>query len=141
MVVKPAAAQGPNAALVGNHPGRGAGGFVVQQEAPGVLALVAGDGKGWRRVLQFSLRPGEWNYLTLVRSDDAFTVYLDGRPVASQVAPDFQIEDSPLPLQVGNWVGNDRPFNGAVKEVRVLNRALAAEEVAASAANIRAKLP
>jgi hypothetical protein len=51
------------------------------------------------------------------------------------------MEDSLLPLQIGNWVGNDRPFNGDVKEVRVRNRTLAPDEIAAAAGSIRAKLP
>jgi hypothetical protein len=141
MIVKPAAAQVPNVALVGNHPGRGMGGFVIQQETAGVFALVVGDGKAWQHVLQFSLRPGEWNYLALVCSENAFTVYLDGEPIASKAASGLQIEDSPLPLQVGNWVGNDRQFNGDVKEVRVLHRALASDKIVAAARSIRAKLP
>ncbi len=141
MVVKPAAVQAPSAALIGNHPGRGLGGFVIEQEAPGVCALLVGDGGAWRRVLQLRLRPGQWNYLALVRSLDGFTVYLDGEAAASGIDPGLQIEDSPLPLQVGNWVGNDRPYNGEFKEVRVLNRALAPEEIAATAFGIRRKLP
>ena len=141
MVVKPAAVQGPYATLVGNHPGRGVGGFVIQHEGAGLWTLLGGDGKAWRPILQLRLRPGEWNYLALVRSQDAFTVYLDGEPMASNAAPDVVIEDSPLPLQIGNWVGNDRPFNGVVKEVRVLNLALTPEAIAAAGRNIREKLP
>jgi len=53
-------------------------GFVIHQETPGFWALVVGDGKTYQPVLQFSLRPGEWNYLAVVRTEDAFTVYLDG---------------------------------------------------------------
>ena len=141
MVVKPAATQEPNAALIGNYPGRGIGGFVIQRDAPGVFVLIVGDGKAWRKVLQFRLRPGEWNYLALIRSPDAYTVYLEGEPIASNAASDLQIEDSPLPLQIGNWVGNDRAFNGQVKEVRMLKRALAASEIAATAGSIRKKAP
>ena len=141
MVVKPAATQEPNAALIGNYPGRGTGGFVIQRDAPGVCGLVVGDGRAWRKVLQFRMRPGEWNYLAIIRSLDGFTVYLDGEPIASTAASDLQIEDSPLPLQIGNWVGNDRPFRGQVKEVRVLKPALASSEIAAIAGKIRQKLP
>ena len=64
----------------------------------------------------------EWNYLAVIRTPDAFKVYLDGEPIASKTASDIQMEDSPLPLQIGNWLGNDRPFNGAMKEFRVLKR-------------------
>jgi Concanavalin A-like lectin/glucanases superfamily len=140
MVVKPAAAQGPHAALVGNHGSRLTG-FVIHQETPGFWALVVGDGKAYQPVLQFSLRPGEWNYLAVVRTEDAFTVYLDGKPIASQAIPGLHIEDSPLPLQIGNWVGNDRPFNGEVKEIRLLDRPLAPYEIAAAAERVRGKLP
>jgi Concanavalin A-like lectin/glucanases superfamily len=141
MIVKPAGVQAPNAALVGNHPGLGTGGFVIHQETPGVWALVVGDGKAWQPILQFNLRAGEWNYLALVRTQDAFTLYLDGRLAAARIAPGLKIEESPLLLQVGNWVANDRPFNGDVKEFRVLNRALASAEIAAAAERVRTKLP
>jgi hypothetical protein len=139
MVVKPAAAQRPNAALVGDH-GSHLGGFVIHQESPGVWALVVGDGKTYQPILHFGLRPDEWNYLALVRTEDAFTVYLDGAPVASKAVPGLQMGETPLPLQIGNWVNNDRPFSGEVKEVRILNRALAPGEIAAAAESIREKL-
>jgi hypothetical protein len=141
LVVKPAAAQAPYATLVGNHPGPGYGGFVIHQETPGVYALIVVDGKVWQTVLRFSLRPGEWNYLALVRTENAFNLYLDGQPVASEVVPGLQAVDSTLPLVIGNWPGKDRPLNGNVKEVRVLKRALAPDEIAAAAESIRGKLP
>jgi hypothetical protein len=141
VVVKLAAAQRPYAALVGNHDGRSTGGFVIHEETPGVCTLVVGDGKAWQPLLRFSLRPGEWNYVALVRTQDAFTVYLDGELVASRAVPGLQIKDSLLPLQVGNWAGNDRPFNGDFKEVRILDRALSAAEIADAEKGIRGKLP
>jgi hypothetical protein len=140
MVVKPAAVQSANAALVGNH-GSHLGGFVIHQETPGVWTLVVGDGKAYQPVLHFSLRPGEWNYLALVRTEDAFTVYLDGAPIASKSVGALQIGETPLPLQIGNWVNNDRPFSGEVKEVRILDRALAVSEIAAAAESVRNKVP
>jgi hypothetical protein len=140
MVVKPSGAQGPNAALVGNH-GSHLGGFVIHQETPGVWALVVGDGKAYQRVLQFSLRPGEWNYLALVRTGDAFTVYLDGASLASKAVGALKIGETPLPLQIGNWVNNDRPFSGEVKEIRILDRTLAVSEIAVAAEKVRNKLP
>jgi hypothetical protein len=139
LVVKPEAMQGAYATLVGNHPGKRIGGFVIHQETPGLCALVVGDGKAWQRLLQFNLRPGEWNYLALVRTEDAFTVYLDGQPVASRAVPGLQMEDSPLPLQIGNWIGKNRRFNGDFKEVRISKRALTADEIAAAAESVRGK--
>ena len=44
---------------------------------------------------------------------------LDGEPIASNAASDLHIERSPLPLQIGNWVRNNRAFNGQIKEVRI----------------------
>jgi hypothetical protein len=140
MVVKPAAAQRPNAALVGDH-GSHLGGFVIHQESPGVWALVVGDGKTYQPILHFGLRPDEWNYLALVRTEDAFTVYLDGAPVASKAVPGLQMGETPLPLQIGNWVNNDRPFSGEVKEIRILGRPLVVSEIAAAAESVRRKLP
>jgi hypothetical protein len=79
--------------------------------------------------------------LALVHSDKAFTIYLDGTPVASEDASDLQIQDSPLPLQIGNRIAGDWPFGGEIKEIHVLNRALASDEIAAAARTIRSKLP
>ena len=139
MIVKPAAVQSPNAVLLGNHPGLGQGGFVVQQDASGLLALNIGNGKARRNVLQFHLQPDQWNYLAVVHSENVFVVYRDGEPVAS-AASDFQIQDSPLPLQFGDWLGYNRPFKGAIKEVRLSHRVLAPSEIAAAARSIREKL-
>jgi hypothetical protein len=141
LIVNPATNQGPNAALVGNYYAEGVAGFVIQQETPGEYSLTLGDGKACQHILPFRLRPGEWNYLALVHSDKAFTIYLDGTPVASEDASDLQIQDSPLPLQIGNRIAGDWPFGGEIKEIHVLNRALASDEIAAAARTIRSKLP
>ena len=140
-VVEPTADEVPNAALVGNHPGRGIGGFVLQMESPGSCALVAGDGKAWRVVCRFGVRPGDWNHLAVVDDGQAVTAYADGRPVASEAAAGLEIEDSPLPLQVGNWCGNDRPFHGLIRVVRILNRAISPQEIAEHAERVRRREP
>jgi hypothetical protein len=51
------------------------------------------------------------------------------------------MEESPLRLQVGNWVLDDRPFSGPIKEVRILRRALSAAEIADAEASMRKRLP
>ncbi len=139
LLVKPDAVQGPNAALAGNH-GYAMTGFVIYQETPGVWALAIGDAKTYQTILRFNLRSGEWNYLALVCTEDAFTLYLDGAPIASKAVPGLKIAESPLPFQIGNWVNNDRPFSGDFKEFRLLNRALAPHEIAAVAESVRGKL-
>jgi concanavalin A-like lectin/glucanase superfamily protein len=141
VVMKPSADEAPYAAVVGNHPGNGTGGFVLHHEGAGACALVAGDGKAWRRVLGFGVAPGAWNYIALVHDGQAVTAYVNGTPVASASVADFTIEDSPLPLQVGNWCGGDRPFRGQIREVRILGRALSAAEIAQTAERIPARLP
>ena len=141
LVVKPAAVQGLYATLVGNHPGPEYSGFVIHEDAPGVCALIVGDGQAWQTILHFSLRPSEWNYLAVVRTADAFTVYVDGKLVASRITLGLEVKESPLELQIGNIKKNDRPFNGDFKEFRVLKRALAPDEIAAAAESLRGKLP
>ena len=94
---------------------------------------MVGDDKAGGGCWASACGPGQWNCLALVATGDAVTAYVDGRPVASEAVAGLQIEDSPLPLQVGNWYGNDRPFHGLIKEIRILNRALSAKEVAENA--------
>ena len=89
----------------------------------------------------FGVRPGQWNYLAVTDDGETVTAYVNGVPAASAPAAGLSVEDSPLPLQIGNWYGGDRPFHGLIRETRILNRALAPDEIAASADRIRAKLP
>jgi hypothetical protein len=138
MVLRPAD-ELVNAVPLGNPPG--VEGVVIQQEAPDLFALFVGDGKSLRRVLRFPMQPGEWNYLAVVRSPDAFTVYLDGEPAASNAAPRLHRESSPATVPVGAGVENSLPLNAEVKEVRVLNRAITAAEAAATARGVQEKLP
>jgi hypothetical protein len=140
-VVKPAADQVPLAAVVGNHPGNGIEGFVLHHEAPGLCALMVGDGKAWRRVLCFGVRPGAWGYIALVNTGATVTAYVNGTAAASAPVAGLRMHDSALPLQLGNWCGHDRPYHGLIREVRVLRRALSAGEIAASAARIQRRLP
>ncbi len=140
-VIRPAADQVPYAAVVGNHPGRGIGGFVLHLDSPRCCTLMAGDGKAWRTVLRFAVRPEAWNYLAVVVTGETATAWVNGEAVASAPAAGLAIEDSPLPLQVGDWCGGDRRFHGLIREVRLLNRALSPQEIAESAERIRLRLP
>ena len=141
LVVQPAVDQVPHAALIGNHPGKGVGGFVLHMEAPDSSRLVAGDGKAWRVVLRFAVRPGRWNYIAVVNDGRTAAAYVDGEPVAVANAADLEIEDSPLPLQIGDWCGGDRPFHGLIREVRILNRAIAPQEIGERAEHLRVHPP
>ncbi len=140
-MVRPAADQVPHATLVSNHPGRGTGGFVLHMETPDSCVLVVGDGKAWRTLLRFGVRPEVWNDLAVVDDGSTVTAYVDGRPVAAGSAAGLEVEDSSLPLQVGNWWGDDRPFHGLIREVRILNRALSPQEIAERTDCVRRRQP
>jgi hypothetical protein len=140
LLLQPAEAQVANAAVIGNHPGAGVEGFVLMAESPGVYVLLAGDGQNWHRLLDFPLEANAWSHLALVRQGTTIRVYVNGRLAATSAATGGTIKDSPLSLHVGNWYRGDRPFHGRIKEVKVLNRALAPSEIFQRADCLRNRL-
>jgi hypothetical protein len=143
MVVKPAGDQVPNAALIGNHPGTGDyQGFVIcHGGTPNVYHVVFGTGTRWDYALGFTLEPGRWSYLAVVVDETAIQAYCDGRLVASRPAAGLVVQESGLPLQIGDWLEGGRRFRGVIQEVRLLGRALTESEITRTAERVRQALP
>jgi Concanavalin A-like lectin/glucanases superfamily len=145
IIVKPSGEQVAHAGIVGNHPGNGHDGFVIQQDAmdQNVYYFGYGNGEKWVPPLKFSrLNAGTWAYLTAVVDKTNMKVYVDGKFVASQDAQAV-IKNSPLPLVIGNVVneGGGRYFNGSIEEVRVSNAALPAAEISTNWDKLKKVLP
>jgi hypothetical protein len=143
VLVKPARDQTANAALIGNHPGvPDHQGFVVCHAGnPGVYNLVLGTGTRWDFALAFPLAPERWNYLAIVVEESAVKAYRDGLLVASRAGQVPPVEESPLPLQLGDWDQGGRQFRGVIKEARILGRALRESDIARNQERIRQALP
>jgi hypothetical protein len=132
VIVKPSGKQVAYAGIVGNHtPGGGLEGFVVQQVAleQNVYTMCFADGAKGVCSVKFTLKDGIWNYLAVVCNDmNSIKIYIDGNLVGS-VAPINKIKNSSLPLQIGNWELQDRPFSGSIAEVRIANSTLSEKDI------------
>ena len=81
------------------------------------------------------MKPGEWHHLAYVTSGTAATLYLDGAVTATGDEP--ATNRTPIQAFVGSFDGYRDMFHGAIDELRVYDRKLTAEEVAAIAAGVR----
>jgi hypothetical protein len=82
-----------------------------------------------------ALKPGDWHHLAYVTSGTVSTLYLDGAVTATGDEP--ATNRTPIQAFIGSLDGYRNMFHGAIDELRVYDRRLAAEEVAAIAAGAR----
>lgn len=132
VIIKPFAYQGAYAAIIGNHPGYGYyEGFVIQHdgEKQNVYFFGFGNGKQWLPGVAFKIEPEKWTYLAITVDDSVITAYLDGQKVTSVDAQDV-IKNSAMPLYLFDWIEQNRPFHGLIKEVRISNSTLSAADIA-----------
>lgn len=131
MVVKPSGSQVAYAGIIGNHPGHNYyEGFVIQQEGTNqnVFTFGYGNGKEWAPGVRFELPEGEWSYIAIVVDNSLVKSYVNSAVISSTETKGL-IDNSDMPICVGNWFRNDRPFNGQIEEVRILNHALTDKEI------------
>lgn len=131
-IIKPSVHQESYAAIIGNHPGyRHYEGFVVQQDddKQNVYTFGFGNGRTWLPGATFTIEPEKWTYLAITVDKNKITVYLDGRKVTSADSKGV-IKNSAMPLYLFNWVEQNRPFHGLIKEVRISNGTLSPEVIA-----------
>ncbi len=131
VVAIPFSSQIDYAGILGNHPGyNNFEGFAIQQDGnnQNVYTFGFGNGKEWLPGVRFELAPEKWSYLAIMVERNMIKVFRNGSLVASANATD-SIKNSGMPISIGNWIQNDRPFNGLIDEVRILNHVLSGEEV------------
>jgi WD40 repeat protein/serine/threonine protein kinase len=88
------------------------------------------DGKGgFYAKAKFSPDLDQWHHLAVTRTQDTFTIYVDGAPVASEKVA-IIIPDPDAPLTIGQAEGLGF-FAGLIDEVAIYNRALSPAEVKA----------
>ncbi len=97
--------------------------------------ISAGD--GWLTNVPFPT-DGLWHNYAVVRTTEDLYIYIDGALVASkgspQGSPDATFPDNPVAtFYVGSqWTGNSELWQGPVDELRIWDRALCLEEIAAN---------
>ncbi|MEK3880307.1 LamG domain-containing protein [Paenibacillus sp. FSL M7-0420] len=130
VILKPDKVQKPYGIIIGNHPGDGFQGFVIQQENnnQNVYSFNYGNGNQWAPPLKFSLVPNEWSYITVVFNKGKTNIYINGFLETSELSLEH-FENSQLPLSIGNWMNMDRGFNGIISEVRISNGVLLDREI------------
>jgi hypothetical protein len=76
---------------------------------------------------------GEWHHLGFVVQGEGCTLYVDGS-VAQATMAGPSTKRTPLQALLGTVDGYDEPYSGSLDELRVYDRALPEEEIAAVAA-------
>jgi hypothetical protein len=141
IIVKAFSNQVVYAGILGNHPGYNSHeGFVIQQQGfeQNIFTFGYGNGKRWLPAIKFKLPENQWTYIAIVVEDDKIKLYNNG-VFSTVVQAGDSIKNSRMPISMGNWHNKDRPFNGLIDEVRVLNCALTEKEVQTNWNNLRRK--
>lgn len=110
------------AAILGNHPGNGTEGFVIQRNYmnQNEYTFGFGNGKEWLPSMKFNLTKNKLNNLLINVRKNQTHIYVDGKLIGS-VNTIESIKNSDMPLYIGNWIGGDRPFNGFIEEIKIIN--------------------
>jgi len=122
ILIQPYEEQVAYAAILGNHPGNGCEGFVIQQNDlnQNEYMFVFGNGTVWFPNIKFNLIKNKLNDLLIRVRQDQTTIYLDGKFIDS-INTTESMKNTDMPLYIGNWIGGDRPFNGIIKEIKIIN--------------------
>ena len=72
------------------------------------------------------IRTGEWNHITLVVNNGEGSIYVNGEKTASGKVASVIGKDTKIFLGVNAW---DTPFDGAIDELRIFDRALTENEI------------
>ncbi|GEM_PF-1319953 len=142
MLVKPKRDQVDHATLISTHPGlNDHEGFVAHQEGATENDYVFGYGSGtcWEAPLRFTMTPDAWHYLAMVSEGKRLSLYVNDTKVGS-VATEAPIQDSDMPLVLGDWIKKSRPFNGEIKAVAISGTPLSDSTIAENWQRIRQHL-
>lgn len=118
----------PYAHIVGNHPGKNNfEGFVIQKKPIGenVFDLNFGNGKKWKHVIDFTLTSDKDTFIAVSVKNGSVIAVVD--KMISSVDLGGDIQDSAMPLYLGNYIGKDRPFPGKISELLISRIALSKE--------------
>ena len=94
------------------------------------FGIAIGDGPNWAGAGTVQLKTGAWNHLAFVRTGNRATWYLNGRvETRVQLKSDRPVVPATKNFRIGNWINNNREFDGKVDESFIFSRALEAEEI------------
>lgn len=139
LLVRPASVQTAYATIVSNHPGqKGFQGFAIEQveKKSNYYRLAFGNGKNWMPVGDFFISPGDIHYLVVTKDKRQVSAYLDGRRIAGTLMG-ADVATSEYPLMIGNWFNKDRPFNGAIQEMRITRTTVSPKTITDRAGALR----
>ena len=139
LLVRPASSQHPYATIISNHPGKkGFQGFSLEQveKRTNHYNLSFGNGKTWMAVGELLITPGDLHYVAVTRDKRHVNTYLDGHHMAEKLL-EADPAASEYPMTIGNWFNKDRPFNGAIQEIRITPVAASAKTIADRADSLR----
>jgi len=132
LVVKPDLSQSPNARLVGNiRESNGRSGFVIQQNNTNQnqFLFAYGMGQDWSTPALFKLDANKWNYLVITVNKNAIEIFNNTYSVFSGLLKN-RIENNNTPLIIGNPIGQNTPFNGLIREIKITDECISKEEIA-----------
>jgi hypothetical protein len=126
ILVNPSGPQVSYAAIISNHPGSNYyEGFVVQQDGDkqNTFSFGFGNGQQWGKSVNFTLNERQWNYIAIVVEANIVKLYVNGKFINSTDIG-IVMKNSDLALDMGNWIGNDRAFNGLIREISICGGSL-----------------
>ena len=110
------------------------GGFHITIGNTGDVAFSGRDRNGYRSSgpAGVDVTDGNWHHLVGMRDGSVWSIWVDGALKNSTDVADTSAMDNPISLVIGcaiDVTGIAGYFNGAIDEVRILNRSLSAEEI------------
>lgn len=70
-----------------------------------------------------------WHHIAVTFDGKEINVYVDGAKTGNLAQPGAAINTTGSPLNIGNGVAVDRPFQGMYDEIRIFDRALKQDEI------------
>lgn len=99
----------------------------------GSLELRAENNGGVASLRSSSIPSGEWTHIAIVSDDDKVNLYINGKPAADGDGAALRkaLPENRVLTYLGSDISKDNTFTGMVADLRVFNKAVTAEEVAA----------
>jgi hypothetical protein len=99
--------------------------WTIQQRTDSTNEYYYGGGT----IVVFTLKPGVWQQVTIVKGTDSAAAYVNGQLVDKQAV--YLHIDYPYNhvLRLGQWAGGARAWNGQLDEVRLWSKALSPQEI------------
>jgi hypothetical protein len=108
------------------------GGWVIQQNSGDInqyyFAYYSSVIGSFYITTNFTLTQNVWQNITVVKNEGNVIVYINNSVSSNDNFPNSGVGNNKL-LRIGNWVSNNRNWNGNISTTQIYNRALSASEV------------